>query len=76
MMNPKWTNFIGEGSQSMEIIKKGELPAEKLYTLTCRYCSTEFRFKQGEAKRISDQRDGNYLSINCPLCHRQCTQSL
>lgn len=51
----------------VEITKKGKLPSEKVYTASCRNCHTQFKFKQGEAEMVYDQRDGNYLKITCPL---------
>lgn len=59
----------------MEIIKEGELPGSKTYTATCNSCKTVFRFRAGEAKYITDQRDGDYYSVTCPLkgCHSTVT---
>jgi len=51
----------------VEIIRKGQLPSEKVYEASCGHCHTRFRFKQGEADYNSDPRDGDYLSIRCPL---------
>lgn len=55
----------------MEIIKKGKLPEEKTYECVCSYCKTEFRFQRKEAEFVYDQRDGNALTIKCPLCKSQ-----
>lgn len=59
----------------MKILKQGQLPEDKEFTTTCRRCKTEFQFKKSEGKETSDQRDGNYVSINCPLpgCGNLCT---
>lgn len=51
----------------MKIITKGELPDTKPYRATCRKCSTVFEFFRGEAVYESDQRDGDFLRITCPL---------
>lgn len=56
----------------VEIIKQGQLPGDKIKRCTCRTCSTEFVFKVSEAKYNSDQRDGDFLSIPCPLCRNAC----
>jgi hypothetical protein len=58
----------------VEIIRKGELPGEKIYETTCTNCKTRFRFKKKEARFSSDQRDGNALIIRCPLegCNNDC----
>lgn len=52
----------------MKIIKKGMLPAERVYRETCAACGTVFEFTEKEAKVCHDQRDGSYLYIDCPLC--------
>jgi hypothetical protein len=62
-----------------EIITPGQLPSEKTYTVTCSNCRTMFKFKQGEARyNNGDQRDGDYLTINCPLpgCGKTVTKSV
>lgn len=55
------------------IIKRGIKPAERLYEVTCGECTTVFSFKQAEAQYKSDQRDGDYLTIQCPVCISACT---
>lgn len=60
----------------MKILKQGQLPENRVYQATCNNCKTEFEYRQAEAKVVYDQRDGNYLAINCPLCGRTCTQNL
>lgn len=52
----------------MKVIKRGELPETKVYGGKCQRCSTEVEFVRGEAKYNSDQRDGDFLSIACPVC--------
>lgn len=52
----------------MEIISRGQIPT-KLITTKCHNCDTVFRFnKRVEANYISDDRDGDYYSLRCPLC--------
>lgn len=57
----------------MKIIKRGEVPGNEVYRLDCNHCHTEFEIKASEAKYSSDQRDGDYLSIDCPVCKTMCT---
>jgi RNase P subunit RPR2 len=57
----------------MKIIKEGLIPEEVVYRTTCTKCDTEFEFSEKEAKVTSDQRDGDYVSIPCPLCKNECT---
>jgi RNase P subunit RPR2 len=54
----------------MEIIRHGQLPLDKTYTVTCRNCDTVYRFQRSEARFHSDQRDGDALATDCPVCQR------
>lgn len=60
----------------VEIVRRGILPEEKVHEATCGNCYTVFRFKQGEAHVTGDQRDGDYMTIACPLCNKTVTKSL
>jgi hypothetical protein len=51
----------------MEIIKKGTLPSERVYEAKCNHCSTEVRFKRGEAK-CETHRNEEYVMVECPVC--------
>jgi hypothetical protein len=55
----------GEG---VKIIKKGEVPEHKTYRVDCHNCKTEFEFLANEATITRDPRDGDFLTIECPLC--------
>jgi hypothetical protein len=55
----------------MEIIFEGVIPEEKVRRARCTNCNTIFDFKQSEGKIQHDPREGDYLSINCPLCKKQ-----
>lgn len=57
----------------MKIIKTGRIPEEIEYVKKCHNCGTEFSFKLREAKLDFDQRDGDYYSIECPLCSKSVT---
>ncbi len=52
----------------MKIIKEGKLPDNKILTATCANCKTEIEFTVGESRRTFDQRDGDYVTVTCPLC--------
>lgn len=54
----------------MKILEKGTPPKERKYVLTCYNCQTKFEFLEKEGKLVCDQRDGNYLSIDCPVCNQ------
>lgn len=60
----------------MEIVSKGKLPQEREYQTKCRICETVFKFKQGEGKITRDQRDGDFITVNCPLCNNSCHVNL
>jgi len=52
----------------MNILKKGTIPEELFYYGKCYNCHTEVEFKQKEAKLTATPRDGDLLSVNCPVC--------
>jgi DNA-directed RNA polymerase subunit RPC12/RpoP len=52
----------------MRVIKAGAKPEDKLYQAACMHCKTEVEFARHEAKYNPDQRDGDFLSVNCPIC--------
>jgi len=52
----------------MKILERGTKPTDKVYTVRCQHCKTKFEFAQHEGKVIYDQRDGDFISIACPVC--------
>mgnify|MGYP000600165944 FL=1 len=60
----------------MKIIKRGVLPQEKEYEVTCTRCTTIFSFLQKEAEVMHQDRAGAYLKILCPVCKHSCTTSI
>lgn len=54
----------------MRIIKAGKLPEEKVYRRNCHYCGTLFEFKQNEGKITYSQREGDFITTECPFCHK------
>lgn len=59
----------------MRIIQQGTNPASRPLTGSCNHCDTVIEFLPFEAKFHSDQRDGDFYSIECPTCRRQITAS-
>lgn len=57
----------------MNIIHRGIKPAERRHTVRCTSCSSVMELSESEAKRVSDQRDGDYMSFDCPVCSRLVT---
>lgn len=60
----------------MKITKPGIIDAERVENVTCRHCQCEFEFTRGEAKVTFDQRDGDFMAINCPCCGNRETKSI
>lgn len=58
---------------TIKILKQGRLPEEVTYKFTCGHCRTEFTAQAKDGKVQSDQRDGSWLVVACPLCHNKCT---
>lgn len=54
----------------MEILRRGHLPGEKEYTPVCHHCFTQVKFRQSEGVISRDQRDGDYVTVQCPVCDR------
>lgn len=52
----------------MKVIFKGTAPSETIHRGTCNRCKTIVEFARHEAKYTSDQRDGDYLTVECPEC--------
>ena len=54
----------------MKIIKRGKVPTVER-EITCSTCKTVFSFTPSEARYTSDFRDGDFYTINCPVCGRE-----
>lgn len=52
----------------MRIIKRGIPPQEKIHQGKCMTCKTVVEFSQAEGKVTYCQKDGNSISIKCPVC--------
>jgi RNase P subunit RPR2 len=50
------------------VLQVGQKPSERIYTAMCRSCDSQLRFKASEAKTTFDQRDGDFVSVECPVC--------
>ena len=60
----------------MRIIERGVPPETKEIEVTCRNCKTVFAFLPIEARRVNDQRDGDFWSLPCPICTKQVTKAV
>ena len=53
---------------AIRVTKHGALPDHDVFAGTCYRCKTEVEFERVDARLTSDQRDGDYLSVDCPVC--------
>ena len=60
----------------MKIIKQGIPPGEQPFKGTCVQCGTVIEFKRSEGKVTFDMRDGDFISIKCPICNYTISTSL
>lgn len=62
---------------AIEIIEHGTLPGDKVYEAKCFGCKSKLRFHQRDGTLVSDQRDGDFVQITCPVCqYKVCTNVL
>ena len=52
----------------MFIIKRGKKPEDTVNRGTCNRCRTEVEFRRSEGEVTHDQRDGDFVSVDCPVC--------
>lgn len=60
----------------MKIISRGTIHEQVPHQSMCRHCYTVFEWMTPEARCHSDQRDGDYYSIPCPVCSREVTKQV
>jgi len=56
---------------AIEILTKGTPKSEIKYELRCHDCGTVFTCQKIDMQFHSDQRDGDYTTINCPICSKK-----
>lgn len=58
----------------MKIIKPGNTEP-KTISFSCSRCGCVFEaVRDLEARRVHDQRDGDYYECACPTCNKNCTR--
>ena len=57
---------------TVQILKHGEKPEDRIYITQCRTCHTDFQFQPTDAVYMTDQRDGDAYKIACPCCTWTC----
>lgn len=60
----------------MKIIERGTPPGEVVHQARCTNCRSLIEFKQSEGKVTFDGRDGNYVTILCPVCNQMIYRSI
>lgn len=60
----------------MKILKRGKLPDDRVLRGKCSYCKTEIEFMQKEGNVIHSQKDGDCVTIDCPVCSMRIVVSL
>lgn len=60
----------------MKVLRQGVRPEEKTHQVTCTNCKSELEFQQHEATIHSDQREGDWMEIKCPVCAAKITKGL
>lgn len=53
---------------AIEIISRGHLPENDQFEATCHKCKSSLRFLRSDGKLSFDQRDGDFLTVSCPVC--------
>ena len=59
----------------MEILKRGSV-FPKTADVTCRNCKSILRINEDDGAKHFDQRDGDFLTVKCPVCQAIITTSL
>lgn len=60
----------------MKIIKQGIPAEEKKHRGQCSRCETQVEFYRKEGTVTYDQRDGNFVTVKCPVCGHPIHSSL
>ena len=58
----------GKTTPTMRILHRGTPPGDERLRGTCTNCRTEVEFAPSEGQLSPDQRDGNMVSVTCPVC--------
>lgn len=60
----------------MRVIRQGQDPRLTPVTCTCAQCRSEIEFLPHEAKLVSDQREGDFYQLMCPVCSSTITRDV
>jgi DNA-directed RNA polymerase subunit RPC12/RpoP len=53
---------------TIEIIKRGVIPGDRIVKGTCSNCRSELQWKASDGEHFDCQREGESNSIACPVC--------
>ena len=54
---------------AIEVVSVGnKQPENRVYRRSCGNCGSLLQFKRSDARYVNDQRDGDAVVIDCPVC--------
>lgn len=53
---------------AIKVVRNGARPEHDLFEGTCHLCKAVVEFERQDARFTDDQRDGAYLTVDCPCC--------
>jgi len=56
---------------AIEVISRGTKPEERTVNGACVHCKSVLRWKASDGKGESNQRDGDFNVITCPVCREK-----
>lgn len=56
---------------AVEIIKKGSIPTDRKYEVTCGKCQTVFQFLRSDATGHTHRNEA-MVCCRCPVCKNEC----
>lgn len=52
----------------MKVLERGQVPEERVYKARCMRCKSLLEFQRHEARFTPCQKDGDFLTVTCPVC--------
>ena len=60
----------------VKIIKRGQLPGERVRKVTCSQCKSVLEVKESEWESTGDVREPNVVCVDCPVCKHKIYRKL
>jgi len=57
----------------MKVLIRGSRHENKTAVVDCSNCGSKLEVHQNDGTYVSDQRDGDYRSFDCPVCSKPLT---